>query len=215
MSKVVRSSKGKTTVLRSSSYQPDPDRKVVTDAAIKRLSILAKIRTLDGDAKDMARTIILSEIDKLVKVSVSLAEHSGRKTVLYKDLEEAISRRGEKLYGSKKDVYKVCKNIIKKNSETKKGERRTRVNKKDYSGCVFIAKRQFVRLIRNSINEHSRSKDAMKMSRGFAETLQHYVEQNLIKIFGLSNTMAVTIGGRTTVQARDMMMVWEHRCRFN
>lgn len=185
----------------------------IPDAAIKRLSVLANVKVIDKGSKDMARVIIKSEVDGLVKVASSLAQHSNRKTVLYKDLEEAVSRRGEKLYGSKDDVYEVCKNIIKDNTETSKGKRKATLKKKDFSGCVFIAKKQFIRMIKKSLGKHM-DKHA-KMSRGFAESLQHYVEQNLINIFSLSSNIALTIGGRTTVQARDMQMVWEHRCRFN
>lgn len=164
----------------------------ISKAAIKRLSLVAGVSRLNNQSYDAILSLLYGLTSEIVNKSIIFAEHSGRQTLFYDDLVEAVRLRGDNLYGSKDTVYKICKSPegLAKNT----------------SDCVFIAKAQFKKVVKRDTGE-------LRISPGFLENLQYYVERKVIGVVSMANDVTRKIGGRVTLQPKDIGIMSHYDCK--
>jgi len=99
--------------------QRDPLRGI-TDPAIKRLSKRGGIKRLEGPVYDATRNVIRIFLENVVRDAVTYTEYADRKTVVADDINRALKRHGQPLYG-----YSASSGKSKKSKKSKKKVKKT------------------------------------------------------------------------------------------
>ncbi len=71
----------------------------ITKPAIKRLARRGGVKRIKTDIYDMTRLVLKDFLTQVVKDAVTYMHHAKRKTVSTKDVNYALKRSGQKLYG--------------------------------------------------------------------------------------------------------------------
>ncbi len=168
----------------------------ITKPAIKRLGILAGCDRLGGLMYEEVRGVLFVTMKDCLSKAVIHMQHAKRKTLLYKDLEAAVSMYGEKLYGDEKTVYKGCKNV--EDLVKHKGN------------CVVLGKLPFLRLTKEILQDMAT--EDPRISKPFQENFQYYIERKMINYLATACQVAADIGKRKTVMPKDLQYVYQHKC---
>jgi histone H4 len=178
-------------------------REYINNPAIHRLLKMSGGQKISSEGIVALRTYIYKTLDKILNTTRSFTEHARRKTITCDDFVQALKTLGKNYYAydGKFSDLTICKSK----------EDMKKARKSGGCECVFIAPGSFKNLLLSRLNEDI-SDNSLKLTQHFRINLQMYLESEIIQKLSAASQLAYQIGGRVTIQPKDLNFVVSYGC---
>lgn len=191
--------------------------KEFNNASIKRVAILAgfgnktPVNRISEGTYDVIRKLIDSMMKQYIADCVYVAAHMRKKTIDYNIVKHVIKGHGHTFYGDKKGEFVGVKTTKELQKYMKSGADK---NILVMTRLTFIKRaREFARMSNNKIT--ALKIDGVRFTGSALDNLQSFIERQTASVIASGLAAAYFIGGRTTLQPKDMQTMIAYNCKLS
>lgn len=154
----------------------------ISNPSLKRLVYKAGIPRVSGKVYEELRGVMKVYTEEVVRLAIKVAEYKKQKTILLKDVENAISQLGSAYiaHGGKKCGAYQSSGGKKEGRKFHPGTVALReIRKIQKSDCSVLSKAPFERFVKEMVQDFS-DREPMRVSADAHRAIQAYVEQSMV-----------------------------------
>ena len=172
-----------------------------TMTAVKKFGMRVSVARVSAGVLPKVRRFIAKQIFEVARLSIAVARHARRKTIMSMDVIIALKTIGV-------DVAATTGNSVCNNGgyQSLNGKMRHAIENRE---CLVMAKATFERLLRAAVKSTTSSNyiyEEMRLGSGVAETVQLYIEAQLTKLMH-SAALVSRAAGRVTLSEDDISII--------